>query len=84
MIQQAERVTALVLSALIDVMTWAAAIARIQGWAARRESRYVCVCNVHSVVTAVQDTVFGGYWLRLIWPLRTAHLIAWVFPTSNA
>lgn len=59
--QQAERVTALVLSAPIDVMTWEAAIARIQGWAERRESRYVCVCNVHSVVTAVQDTGFGGH-----------------------
>lgn len=59
--KQVERVTALVLSAPIDVMTWAAAIARIQGWAERRESRYVCVCNVHSVVTAVQDTDFGGH-----------------------
>lgn len=58
---QADRITALVLSAPIDVMTWATAISRIQDWAARRESRYVCVCNVHSVVTARQDTAFGGF-----------------------
>lgn len=48
-----------VLSAPIDTVTWDAALQRIQHWAARRESRYVCICNAHSVVTAGQDAAFG-------------------------
>ena len=36
----------------------AGAVARIAGWAQRRESRVVCICNVHSVVTATQDPAF--------------------------
>ena len=47
-----------VLSASIDVLTWPEALQIIQGWASRHESRYVCICNVHSVVTATQDDGF--------------------------
>ncbi len=54
-----EKKTATVLSAPIDVLTWEQALARISRWAAQRESRYVCICNVHSVVTAGQDVAFG-------------------------
>lgn len=53
------RQTANVLSAPIDVLDWSAATGRIREWAAQRESRYVCICNVHSVVTAGQDADFG-------------------------
>ncbi len=53
------RLTATVLSASVDVITWENAIDRIGGWAARKESRYVCITNVHSVVTAGQDSSFG-------------------------
>lgn len=56
--QKAERITATVLSTPIDVLTWGTAIGRIQGWAEQRDSRYVCICNVHSVVTARQDIFF--------------------------
>jgi len=48
-----------VLSVPIDVLTWGHALTRISSWAAQRESRYVCICNVHSVVTAGQDAAFG-------------------------
>lgn len=48
-----------VLRASIDVLTWDAAILRISKWSADRESRYVCICNAHSVVTAGQDQAFG-------------------------
>ena len=48
-----------VLSAPIDALTWDEAIGRIQRWADARESRYVCISNVHSVVTAGQDAAFG-------------------------
>lgn len=53
------RVTASVLGAPIDVLGWDSALSRISAWAARRESRYVCICNVHSVVTASRDRQFG-------------------------
>ncbi len=41
-----------VLGAFIDALGWDDTLARIEGWAAGRESRYVCICNAHSVVTA--------------------------------
>jgi N-acetylglucosaminyldiphosphoundecaprenol N-acetyl-beta-D-mannosaminyltransferase len=46
-------------NAFIDALDWNEAIVRIGGWAARQESRYVCICNSHSVVTATQDEVFS-------------------------
>ena len=54
----APRQTRQVLGAPIDAVTMAGAVARIAGWAQRRESRVVCICNVHSVVTATQDPAF--------------------------
>lgn len=48
-----QRVT--VLGVGIDAISWPDAIDRITRWAAARESRYVCFCNVHSVVTATRD-----------------------------
>lgn len=48
-----------VLGAPIDVLTWRDALDRISDWARRRESRVVCICNVHSVVTARTDPDFG-------------------------
>lgn len=43
----------------IDVITWVGALSQLTNWAANNESRYVCICNVHSVVTASQDVEFG-------------------------
>jgi N-acetylglucosaminyldiphosphoundecaprenol N-acetyl-beta-D-mannosaminyltransferase len=48
-----------VLTASIDVISWSDALRIIHDWASRRESRYVCICNVHSVVTAAQDAEFA-------------------------
>ena len=48
-----------VLSAFIDAVTWPEALSRISTWSAAHESRYVCICNAHSVVTAGQDAAFG-------------------------
>jgi N-acetylglucosaminyldiphosphoundecaprenol N-acetyl-beta-D-mannosaminyltransferase len=44
-----------VIGAKIDVVYWGGAVATLLRWAAARESRYVCACNVHSVVTAQRD-----------------------------
>lgn len=53
-----ERKTLAVLGAQIDVVDYRSAIALIQDWASRHESKYVCICNAHSVVTTVLDSEF--------------------------
>jgi N-acetylglucosaminyldiphosphoundecaprenol N-acetyl-beta-D-mannosaminyltransferase len=53
-----KREGAKVLDVFIDALTWDAALSRIADWAKTGESRYVCNCNVHSVVTAAQDRGF--------------------------
>ena len=54
-----ERRVERVLAAPIDVLSWEQALKRLNGWAQRHDSRYVCITNVHSVVTASQETAFG-------------------------
>jgi len=48
-----------VLGAHIDALEWGTCLDRIFGWAAAGESRYVCLCNAHSVVTARRDPAFS-------------------------
>lgn len=48
-----------VLGTPIDIITWDCALSRLRAWAVNHESRYVCICNVHSVVTAAHDAEFG-------------------------
>jgi N-acetylglucosaminyldiphosphoundecaprenol N-acetyl-beta-D-mannosaminyltransferase len=52
------RVLSSVIGAPIDSLDWSGVLARISGWATSRESRYVCICNAHSVVTSRQDQTF--------------------------
>lgn len=49
------RPRAAVLGCAIDAVSWDDILERIERWSERRESRYVCLCNVHSLVTARQD-----------------------------
>lgn len=44
----------------IDALSPPAAVERISQWAALGASRVVCICNVHSVVTANQDPAFNA------------------------
>ncbi|WP_300320298.1 WecB/TagA/CpsF family glycosyltransferase [Accumulibacter sp.] len=53
-----QRLTGGVLGVPIDVVLWEQALQRVRHWGLRHESRYVCICNVHSLVTAGQDAVF--------------------------
>ena len=53
------RQTLSVLGAPIDAVSWSDALSTISAWATNSESRVVCICNVHSVVTASQDAAFG-------------------------
>ncbi|HEX7643156.1 MAG TPA: WecB/TagA/CpsF family glycosyltransferase [Burkholderiaceae bacterium] len=48
-----------VLGAGIDALGWDETLAHIAGWAGARESRYVTLCNVHSVVTATRNPDFA-------------------------
>ncbi len=52
------RVRLPILGAQIDAIAWPEALDTLSQWAAQRESRYVCICNTHSVVTANQDADF--------------------------
>lgn len=54
-----QRASSSVIGAPIDSVSWPAALLRLSGWSAAQESRYVCICNVHSVVTARQDRSFA-------------------------
>ena len=49
-----------VIGTMIDVLSWPDALQRIHDWAALRESRFVCICNAHSVVTASGDPEFSS------------------------
>ena len=52
------RSRATILGAQIDALSWDRTVAQIILWTRRGESRYVCLCNVHSVVTANLDAEF--------------------------
>lgn len=54
-----ERAVISVIGAPIDAINWSQALARLSSWSAERKSRYVCICNAHSVVTARQNKVFA-------------------------
>jgi N-acetylglucosaminyldiphosphoundecaprenol N-acetyl-beta-D-mannosaminyltransferase len=49
------RVTENVLDVPVDVIDWQEAVDRIFEWASERESKVVCICSVHSIVTARQN-----------------------------
>ncbi|MBZ8140310.1 glycosyltransferase [Rubrivivax gelatinosus] len=55
-----QRRVSVVLGSPIDALTLDEAIARIQTWASSAQSRTVCICNAHSVVTAGQDAEFAA------------------------
>ena len=47
-----------VLGVPISVLNWSEALGTLRAWAVAHESRYVCICNAHSVVSARQDERF--------------------------
>jgi N-acetylglucosaminyldiphosphoundecaprenol N-acetyl-beta-D-mannosaminyltransferase len=54
-----ERTRVKVLDAALDVLDWNEVLPRLASWGAGAQSRYVVICNVHSVVTAGQDSAFA-------------------------
>ncbi len=49
-----------VIGSAIDVLGWDEALQRLLAWSRERRSRVVCICNVHSVVTARRDPAFAA------------------------
>lgn len=47
------------LATRIDALSWEQAVGRIVRWAQAGASRMVCLCNVHSLVTARRDAELG-------------------------
>ena len=50
---------AYVLDTFIDATSWDEAVNRIADWGSEHQSRYVTLCNVHSVVTGSQNAKFA-------------------------
>lgn len=48
-----------VLGTPIDAIGWVDALQRIHEWALEHRSRYVCICNAHSVITFGHDVAFA-------------------------
>lgn len=55
-----QRKTVSVIGASIDCLSWDTALTRIHEWAKAKSSRYVCICNVHSVVSSRTDSAFSS------------------------
>jgi N-acetylglucosaminyldiphosphoundecaprenol N-acetyl-beta-D-mannosaminyltransferase len=68
---------AIVLGTYIDALTWDQCLNRIVLWAARRESRSVFLCNVHSVVTGMCTPDFGRVLQQADLALPDGAPIAW-------
>lgn len=50
-----------VLGVLVDVLDWDTAVERICTWAQGHESRYVSICDAHSIVRASRDGTHGRH-----------------------
>lgn len=72
-----------VLGTPIDAVDWGTALERIVRWGAARESRYVCICNVHSVITARQNTVFARVLAESDMNTPDGAPVAWVLRHSG-
>ncbi|MBH1638809.1 WecB/TagA/CpsF family glycosyltransferase [Stenotrophomonas maltophilia] len=55
-----KRKTIRIVGGSIDALDWFDALSLLASWAANHESRVVCICNAHSVVTARQDKEFAA------------------------
>jgi N-acetylglucosaminyldiphosphoundecaprenol N-acetyl-beta-D-mannosaminyltransferase len=68
---------ATVLGARIDAVGWRECLDRIAAWASAGESRCVCLCNVHSVVSARRQPAFGRVLDAADFALPDGAPIAW-------
>lgn len=50
---------AIVLNTYVHALQWSEVLEVLGGWIGARESRFVCLCNVHSAVTAESDADYA-------------------------
>jgi N-acetylglucosaminyldiphosphoundecaprenol N-acetyl-beta-D-mannosaminyltransferase len=72
------RFTDKVLGIPVDVITWTEAVGRICDWAGRRESRYVSICDAHSIVKAGRDAEHGRHILSADMVTPDGWPVAWM------
>ena len=72
-----------VLDSRIDAVSMEDAIQQIVSWASQRQSRYVALCNVHSVVTASQNPGFRQVINQADLALPDGAPIAWALRQSG-
>lgn len=72
------RTGALVLNTFIDAMNWSDVITTLLSWGASRQPRAVCLCNVHSAVTALDNTDLADALKASDMVLPDGEPIAWV------
>lgn len=53
-----ERIGTQILGTRIDAIDWTHALAQIEQWARARTSSYICICNVHVLMSAARDERF--------------------------
>jgi N-acetylglucosaminyldiphosphoundecaprenol N-acetyl-beta-D-mannosaminyltransferase len=73
-----------VLGTPIDVIDPAQAVQRIASWAAERQSRVVCLCNAHSLVTAQRDPAFGQVLAQADLAAPDGAPVAWILRRLGA
>lgn len=67
-----------VLGTFIDALNWKQSIKTIINWAEHHDSRTVCLCNVHSSVTATEDLQLAKALARSDMVLPDGAPIAWM------
>jgi N-acetylglucosaminyldiphosphoundecaprenol N-acetyl-beta-D-mannosaminyltransferase len=72
------RVTTTILDTRIDALSWEQLLGRIVRWAQAGQSRMICLCNVHSVVTAKHDAAMANALKRADLNLPDGAPIAWL------
>lgn len=67
-----------VIGTFIDALDWEQSIAKIVQWGESRQSRTVCLCNVHSAVTATTDTPLSSALANSDMVLPDGAPVAWM------
>jgi N-acetylglucosaminyldiphosphoundecaprenol N-acetyl-beta-D-mannosaminyltransferase len=77
------RITTTILDTRIDALSWEQLLGRIVRWAQAGQSRIICLCNVHSVVTAKRDAALANALKRADINLPDGAPIAWLMRQRN-
>lgn len=74
----AHRITTTILGTRIDALSWEQLLGRIVHWVQTGQSKMICLCNVHSVVTAQHDAALANALKQADLNLPDGAPIAWL------